>query len=287
MTDQTSTPNDTDNRCYRHPNRETFVKCQRCGRPICGQCQTIAPVGVHCPECVREARGSGASSVRPIGRRIANASRSGSGVPVVTFTIIGLNVVVFILELLTGNPIMGNGTGTVADALAYFPGAIVVAPWTIITNGFVHANLIHIGVNMYSLFALGPPLERFLGRGRYLALYVIGMIGADVGVDFLSRAGAIGASGAIFALLGALILFARRLGFSTTWLIVIGVINLGYGFLVPDVSWQGHLGGLIVGLLIGVLFLVTRSRQRRPLQIAALVVLPVILLVVLLLHATV
>jgi membrane associated rhomboid family serine protease len=283
MTESSGT---TENRCYRHPDRETFVKCQRCGRPICGQCQTIAPVGVHCPECVREARGSAASSVRPVGRRFANAVRPGSNRPVVTFTIIGLNVIVFILELLSGNSIMGNGTGAVAKLLAYYPGDIVVYPWTIITNAFVHANLIHIGLNMYSLFVLGVPLERYLGRVRFIALYLIGTIGADVAVDFLSRYSVIGASGAIFALLGALILFSRRLGFNPTWLIVIGVVNLGYGFVATGISWQDHLGGLAAGLLVGALLLYTRTRKRQPLQLAGLIGLPVVLLVVLLLHAT-
>jgi membrane associated rhomboid family serine protease len=284
MTDPTTTQ--TENRCYRHPNRETFVKCQRCGRPICGQCQTLAPVGVHCPECVREARGSMASGARPMARRVANVVRPSNGRPIVTYTIIGLNVIVFILELLTGNPIMGNGSGAVVNALYYSPGDIVVYPWTIITSAFVHANLIHIGVNMYSLYVLGVPLERFLGRGRFIALYLIGAIGSSVGVDFLSKVGALGASGAIFALLGVLILFSRRLGFSPTWLIVIGVVNLVYGFVDPAISWQGHLGGLVTGLLIGGLFLYTRNSRRRGLQIAGLIALPVLYLVALFLHAT-
>jgi membrane associated rhomboid family serine protease len=276
-----------ENRCYRHPDRETFVRCQRCGRPICGECQTMAPVGVHCPECVREARGSVASSARPLGRRFANIVRPGSGRPIVTYTIIGINIVVFILELLTGNPIMGNGSGAVADALAYNPGDILFHPWTVLTNAFVHASLIHIALNMYSLFVLGVPLERYLGRGRFIALYLIGTIGASVGVDFLSRVGAIGASGAVFALLGALILFSRRLGFSPTWLIVIGVINLGYGFVAAGISWQGHLGGLVSGLLVGGLFIYTRTRQRQPLQVAGLIALPVLYLVALVLHVLV
>ena len=93
----------TENRCYRHPDRETFVKCQRCGRPICGQCQTLAPVGVHCPECVREARGSAASTVRPIGRRFANAVRPSGGRPIVTYTIIGLCLVIYVIQYVTGD----------------------------------------------------------------------------------------------------------------------------------------------------------------------------------------
>jgi membrane associated rhomboid family serine protease len=186
--------------------------------------------------------------------------------------------------LLTGDSIFGSGTGSVADALAYIPGSIVIEPWRLVTNAFVHASLIHIAVNMYSLFVLGVPLERFLGRGRFIALYLIGTLGADVGVDFLSHGSAIGASGAIFALLGTLILFSRRLGFSPTWLIVIGVVNLVYGFVAAGISWQAHLGGLVAGLLIGVLLLLTRSERRRGLQVAGLIVLPVVFLLALLGH---
>ena len=220
-----------------------------------------------------------------MGRRFANAVRPSGGRPIVTYTIIGLNVIVFILELLTGNPLMGNGSGAVVNALYFFPGDILSHPWTIITSAFVHANLIHIGVNMYSLYVLGVPLERFLGRWRFIALYLIGAIGGSVGVEFLSKAGALGASGAIFALLGVLILFARRLGFSTAWLIAIGVVNLAYGFIVPSVSWQGHVGGLVAGLLIGVLFIYTRPIRRRALQIAGLVVLPILLVLAMAVHA--
>ena len=204
-----------------------------------------------------------------------------------TYTIIAVNVIVFILELLTGNPIMGNGSGAVVNALYFFPGDILVYPWTIITSAFVHANLIHIGVNMYSLYVLGVPLERYLGRVRFTALYFIGAIGSSVGVEFLSKVGALGASGAIFALLGVLVLFSRRLGFSPTWLIVIGVVNLVYGFVDPEISWQGHLGGLVTGLLIGGLFLLTRNTRRRGLQIAGLVALPILFLLAMFVHAAI
>ncbi len=283
MTDPTTeTSTTTENVCYRHPNRETFVKCQRCGRPICGQCQTIAPVGVHCPECVREGR---QASSRPITTRVARAVAPGSSRPIVTWTLIAINVIVFIAELLTGNPIMGNGSGAVADALYFSPGDILYEPWTIITSAFVHANLIHIGLNMYSLFVLGAPLERYLGRIRYLVLYFIGAIGSSVGVELLSQDGALGASGAIFALLGFLVIFAPRVGFNRTWLVILGVINLGYGFVDPTIAWQGHLGGLVVGLLIGALLYFTRAIRRHALQVAGLIVLPIVLLITMFIHA--
>lgn len=274
----------TENRCYRHPDRETFVKCQRCGRPICGQCQTIAPVGVHCPECVREARGSAPSS-RPIGTRFARAVGPSSQRPVVTYTIIALCVIVFILEVLTGdNLISGSGNSAVGNALFYYPGDIVGRPWTIITSLFVHANIIHIGLNMYSLLILGPPLERFLGRGRFLALFLLAGVGGDVAVDFLSKVGVLGASGAIFGLLGALIIFARRLGFSINQLVIVAVLNLAIGFVVPSIAWQAHVGGLVVGIGIALVYLYTRNARRLVVQVLALVAIAVVLLLALLAH---
>jgi membrane associated rhomboid family serine protease len=283
MTDSVP-PTTTENRCYRHPDRETFVKCQRCGRPICGQCQTIAPVGVHCPECVREARGSAPSS-RSIGTRFARAVSPTSQRPVVTYAIIALCVIVFLLELLTGdNFISGTGNSAVGNALFYYPGDITDRPWTIITSLFVHANILHIGLNMYSLLILGPPLERFLGRGRYIALYLLAGVGGDVAVDFFSKVGVLGASGAIFGLLGALIIFSRRLGFNIQQLVIVAVINLAAGFVLPGIAWQAHVGGLVLGVGIAFVYLYTRNSRRRFAQVLALVAIGVVMLLALLAH---
>jgi membrane associated rhomboid family serine protease len=285
VTDNTTT---TENRCYRHPNRETFVKCQRCGRPICGQCQTLAPVGVHCPECVREARGSAASSSAPLGRRVGRMLSPSSGRPVVTYSIIAVAVIVFVLETITGNnPLRGDANGPVGSALAYFPGDILHYPWTVITVNFVHANLPHLALNMISLVFLGPVLESYLGRVRFAVLFFLSGVGGVVALDFLSNSSAVGASGAIFGLLGALILLYRRLGYNPTQLIVIGVVNLLYGFWDPAVAWQAHLGGLIVGLAVGAMLLRTRGVRRRAIQIVILIAVAVVLLGSLLIHALV
>jgi membrane associated rhomboid family serine protease len=284
MTD--TPPTTTENRCYRHPDRETFVKCQRCGRPICGQCQTLAPVGVHCPECVREARGSAASAVRPVGRRVVGALNPSRGVPIITYSIIAACVIVFVLECLTGlNPITGTGNSIVANVLAYYPHEIYFAPWSIISVNFVHANILHIALNMYSLFIVGTPLERFLGRGRYAALFFVSGIGAVVAVDLLTNEAVIGASGAIFGLLGALVVFARRMGLRTTQLYVVIAINLAIGFIIPQIAWQAHIGGLIVGVGLAFLMLKTSTVRRRPVQVVSIIGVTIVLVVVLLLNA--
>lgn len=283
MTDPTTT---LTNRCYRHPNRETFVKCQRCGRPICGQCQTLAPVGVHCPECVREARGSASSNAAPLGRRIGRMLSPSSGRPIITYSIIAVAVIVFVFETVTGNnPLTGDANGPVGNALAYSPGDILHYPWTAITVNFVHANLPHLALNMISLYFLGPALEHYLGRVRFAVLFFLSGIGGVVALDFFSNSSAVGASGAIFGLLGALILLYRRLGFNPTQLIVIGVVNVIYSFWDPSIAWQAHLGGLVVGLAVGAMLLRTRGTRRRPIQIAILIAVTIVLIGSLFIHA--
>ncbi|MCU1469156.1 MAG: hypothetical protein JWQ39_305 [Glaciihabitans sp.] len=280
MTDLTA----TENRCYRHPDRESFVRCQRCGRTICGQCQTMAPVGVHCPECVREAQQSSPSS-RPITTRVARAFAPGSQRPVVTYILIAVSIVGFVLEVVTGlNPVTGGGNSVVENALLYIPGDVVNAPWTLITVNFDHANFVHILFNMYSLFVVGPPLERFLGRARFIALYFITGIGAVVAVDFFAPEPVLGASGAIFGLLGVLLILARRMGIRSGQLVLVIILNLAIGYFVPSIAWQAHVGGLIVGLALGFVLLRTTRRGRLPLQIAAFIVVALGLVVSLLVH---
>jgi membrane associated rhomboid family serine protease len=255
---------ETQNRCYRHPDRETFVKCQRCGRPICGECQTLAPVGVHCPECVREARGSAASSARPIGRRFASALRP-SGRPIVTYTIIGLCLVIYLVQFLTGDT-----SSPVTTLFWYAPVQTASEPWRMLTSIFLHESPLHVLLNMYSLFLVGPALEAMLGRIRYLALFLIAGFGGSVGVLLIAtpNVAVLGASGAIFGLFGAYFLIARRLGGNATQFLVVIVLNLVIGFIPGfGIAWQAHVGGLITGLAIAFVYLETRARSRRPAQV--------------------
>lgn len=282
-TDESAT--DGANRCYRHPDRETFVKCQRCGRPICGQCQTLAPVGVHCPECVREARSSHHANAAPMAQRMGR--RLGSSTqPIVTYTIIGLCIVVFVLECLTGlNPLTGAGNSPVELWLAYIPYTIVQRPWTILTVNLVHASILHIASNMYSLFIVGTLMERFLGRARFLAFFVITSIGAVVAVDFFANSIVVGASGAIFGVFGGLLVFARRIGLRSAQIYFVIALNLVIGFVVPGIAWQAHVGGLIVGVALAFLLLRTAGVRRRVWQVLGMCGITVALIAALLVNS--
>jgi membrane associated rhomboid family serine protease len=263
------------NRCYRHPDRETYVKCQRCGRPICGECQTLAPVGVHCPECVREARGSLATSARPLGRRFAGIVRTSGGRPIVTYTIIGLNLVVYLLQYLTGNT-----HSPITTDLWYAPVQTATEPWRMLTSIFIHESPLHVLLNMYSLFLVGPALESMLGRVRYLALFLVAGFGGSVGVLLIGTPteAVLGASGAIFGLFGAYFIIARRLGGNATQFLVVIVLNLVIGFIPGfGIAWQAHVGGLITGIALAFVYLETRGRKRLPVQILLVAAVAIIL----------
>lgn len=264
-------PGSSANTCYRHPDRQSYILCQRCGRTICPQCQTQAAVGVHCPECVREGRASmPRTRFRPL------AQFRGTDQPWVTWTIMALCIVIFALQQVTG--------GTLTRALAFLAGRpyVETEPWRMITYAFVHGGIVHIGLNMLSLFLFGPSLERSIGRVRYLALYLVSALGGSVAVLLISPGGSVvGASGAIFGLLGAVFIIQRRLGGNTTQLLVFIGLNLAIGFLPgTNISWQGHIGGLVAGAAVALVYLRTRNRSQRTLQ-AVLVALTVAVLIAL------
>jgi membrane associated rhomboid family serine protease len=192
--------------------------------------------------------------------RVARAFRRGSGTPVVTYTIIAVTAVVFLLQWVS--------QGALTQALAYYPPLTVQEPWRMLTVALVHSDrsAFHILINMYSLFVLGSLLERLIGRSRFLAVYVLSALGGSVAVLWLAPLSVVvGASGAIFGLLGAFFIIQRRFGGASIQLIVLIVINLGLGFIIPGVSWQAHVGGLIVGAVAALVLLRTRrtDQQRR------------------------
>lgn len=257
MTDPSARSSDV---CYRHPNRQSFVLCQRCGRTICADCQTPAAVGFHCPECMKAARQSAPRTKS----RVAVAFRPGSSTPVVTYSIIAMCVVVYIAQLFSG---------AVTDALFYHPFLTETQPWRMVTSLFVHSpgSILHIMFNMFSLFVIGPPLEAALGRWRFLTLYMLSGFGGSVAVLLMTpTTGVLGASGAIFGLLGAFFIIQRSLGGRNTQIIIVIAINLVLGFIIPNVAWQAHLGGLIVGGIVAYVLLRTRGPRYRNRQLLLL-----------------
>jgi len=258
----TSAPSSSANFCYRHPDRQSYILCQRCGRTVCPDCQTQAAVGVHCPECVKEARAS-APRTRPA---VLSAFRSGSSKPVVTWSLIGVTLLVYLLQILPGSP--------VTQALLYYPPFTYTEPWRMITAIFVHSqgSIFHLLFNMYSLFIFGPILERLVGRSRFLALYLLSGFGGSVGVLLLApQTPVVGASGAIFGLFGAFFIIQRRLGGTNVQLLVLLGLNLVIGFIPGfNIAWQAHLGGLIVGAAIALVYLRTRRADQKVIQIAML-----------------
>ena len=259
--------------CPRHPDRVSYVRCQRCERPVCPECQRPAAVGVQCVDCVREqARGTRSA-------RTVFGGTAGSGRPIVTQVIIGLCVAVFVLQYASGNRVTLD--------LSFYPPAAVVQPYRFLTSAFLHSTsfILHIAFNLYALWMVGPYLERLLGRAQYAALYLLSAVGGSVGYFVLVspssdnwETGALGASGAVFGLFGAWFVVNRRLGRDTTGIVALVLINGALGFL-PGIAWQAHLGGLVIGLLITAVFAYL-PRQRAGLRWGGLAAVAVLLAIV-------
>lgn len=279
MTTSDAFRSNRDNFCYRHPDRQSFVLCQRCMRTICPECQTQAAVGVICPECMREQRATQTSAQKKAERRWSRAPMAvGTQRPTATYAIIVITAAVFVLQLLI--PAI---EGMFAFNSAYVIPSIAFEPWRLFTAIFLHSSFFHIGLNMLALWMIGRSLEPLLGHGRFVALYLLSGLGGSVGVALIAPGTwVVGASGAVFGLLGALLVIGRHLGANITGILIVLGINLVIGF-VPgyNIAWQAHVGGLVVGAVIGLVFARTRTRARQPLQIGLLVAIGVGLLALL------
>jgi membrane associated rhomboid family serine protease len=254
--------------CYRHPDRETGVSCSSCGRPICPDCMTPTPVGMRCPECASQRT----RVVRGVG-----PEEGFRGSPA-TYTLIGLNVIAFLIQIATGSGGFGSTGGSVVADFALFGPAVADGEWyRLVTAGFLHAGLIHIGFNMFLLYMLGRVLEPALGTPRFLALYFASLLAGSFGALFLEpNAFTIGASGAVFGLAAATFIIARGRGMEALaneigFLIL---FNLAIGFFVPRISVGGHVGGLIGGALCALVIVAGErgafGRNRLPLELLAM-----------------
>ncbi|HMO11074.1 MAG TPA: rhomboid family intramembrane serine protease, partial [Actinotalea sp.] len=223
-------------------------------------------------DCVREA------SRRTPQTRTAFGAPLRQGVPVVTFVLIGMNVVSFLLEQVLGN--------RWTYSLALLPRDVETYPWTFLTSAFLHAGILHIAFNMYALWWLGQYLETALGRWRFVGAYLVSALGGSTMVVLLADPGGrswvtyvLGASGAVFGLFGLVLVVLRRLGRDARAIVALLVINGVIGFVIPNVAWQAHLGGLLSGLALGLVFAYAPKGFRTGAAVIALVGLTALLVV--------
>ncbi|MEY4423038.1 MAG: hypothetical protein RLZZ258_141 [Actinomycetota bacterium] len=250
--------------CYRHPDREAYVRCQRCERFICPACQVEAAVGFLCPD---DAGGTPEQVSRQRSRALRGAQ------PRVTLALMVINAVVWLLQL---SPFGQR----VEIYFAYTPIATTIAPWQMLTSAFMHGSWLHIIFNMYTLYIFGQVIEPMLGRARYLALYLIAAFGGSVAVLLFSdpTTSVVGASGAIYGLMGAYFVLLRAIGERSGQLTGLIAINLVFSFLNPGISWQAHLGGLAVGAAVAAVYAGTRKAEQKSNQILGLLALVAALL---------
>jgi membrane associated rhomboid family serine protease len=253
--------------CYRHPSRETGVSCSNCGRPICPDCMTSTPVGMRCPECARD-------------RTAVKRLRDTATVPRVTYALIAINVLVFLTEQgqfsFTSSEVHGK---VIAEGILYRE-AISAAHqyWRLVSAGFLHENLLHIGFNMYLLYLLGLMLEPAIGSARFAAIYFTALLAGSFGALLATAAPTLGASGAIFGLMGGAAVELRARGFSVMQSGIGGliIINLIFSFAVPGISVGAHIGGLIGGAIAALAIRAADARRVPALGFVACLVLSVL-----------
>jgi membrane associated rhomboid family serine protease len=269
-------PPPTRERCYRHPDVETGVHCTRCDRPICTDCMIPAPVGHQCPECVAEAR---REYQRGPGRQVAVANARATGATTLLLIAMGIG---YVWELIVaggpGSLFEGPSARDLIDAGALVPftgatsegltGGLVGGEWwRLVSSIFLHAGLIHLGLNAYVLWIFGRAIEGEIGRAAMLGVFLTTGIFAGATSYALASVPtvAVGASGAIFGLVGAFITYnflRRHLGLAQARLraaLSMLVLNLIIGFSIPSIDWRAHLGGLVAGFITG--FAVDPSRS--------------------------
>jgi membrane associated rhomboid family serine protease len=237
-------------RCYRHPHREALVRCTRCDRPICPECMREASVGFHCPDDVAQGRRTQRQPRNSVGAFLRQSP------PYVTGALLALNVAAYLATGLSSPRGINNpGDSKLFQSWQLLPYWVYHddSYYRLLTAAFLHVSLLHIAVNMLSLVFVGPYLEREIGPARFAAVYLLSALGGSAAVyAFGSALGAVvGASGAIFGMLGACLVLVRRLGLDLQWLVGIIVLNFVFTFSVSGISRLGHIGGFVTGALAG------------------------------------
>ncbi len=291
--------------CYRHPGREAYIRCQRCGRVICPDCMRDSAVGFQCPECVKE----GAKTTRS--GRTAYGGLRPSNAGITSMVIIGINVLVW-LPMVAGRDLAGRlyaylallptsqclseshlggvypiSSESVCDTATRIPGDGIWARgvadgayWQLLTAAFTHVEVWHIGFNMLALWVLGPQLELAIGRIRFIALYLLSALAGSALVLWAApvNSSTLGASGAVFGLMGALLVLAFKVRGNVQQILMWIGINAVLTLTISGISWQGHLGGFLGGLAIGAVLVYAPRERRTQVQVAGLVVIALVIL---------
>lgn len=247
------------------------MRCQRCERPACAQCQVVAPVGVQCVDCVRAGSRSVRAASTAAGARVRDGAR-----PWVTYVFMSACVLVYLGQIMPG---------TLTSDLAYHPALMVEQPWRYLTYALAHSPSglpLHLALNMYAMYLLGPPLERQFGAARYAALLLVTALGGSVGYELLAINPwwMLGASGVVFGLFGALVTAGPRLGLRIGGIVAVIVINVVFGFAVSAIAWQAHLGGLAIGAACGAILVYAPRQQRAVVQAVGLLAISLLLVLV-------
>ncbi|MFB9906579.1 rhomboid family intramembrane serine protease [Allokutzneria oryzae] len=254
--------------CVRHPDRPTGLRCTRCERPACPECLREAAVGYQCLDCVNDGN-------RGVRRPVTVAGAELVSRPIVAPVLIALNVVVFLITAVQSQSVMANYAGS--DLFSeWFMRPILVAAgdwWRLVTNGFLHDGLAHIAVNMLALWFLGRDLELLLGRARFVAVYLLSLLGGSVAIMLFDdpMTAAVGASGAIYGLLGGLLVAVLKLKLNIGPVLGVIALNVVITFSVPNISFLAHAGGFVIGAALMAAMLYAPPKQRGVWQLGALV----------------
>jgi membrane associated rhomboid family serine protease len=260
--------------CVRHSDRATRLQCSRCGRPACTECLRPASVGQHCVDCLAEGR---RTVRRPVTISGARADRK----PVVVTVLIAVNLLVFIVTAAQAHSVMSLGSSTLFQDWWLLPVETRNGFWwQLITAGFLHANPIHILMNMFALWVIGRDMERILGPARFSAVYLMGVLGGSVSVLLFGQVDGptVGASGAVFALMGGLLVVVYRLKLNPGQVIGMIAINLVLSVAIPGISLLGHVGGLVTGGAVTAALIFAPAERRRWWQVGAVAVVLLVLI---------
>lgn len=254
--------------CYRHPDRETHIRCVRCERSICPDCMVSASVGFQCPECVRE----GNKDRRQW--RTTFGGRANDDPGLVSKAIIAASVVMYVGQMLAGPALERSlwlvGVGFDVTGVQ----GVAAGEWyRLLTAAFLHGGLLHLALNMYALYLFGPRLEAVFGRLRFIALYLLAALSGSAASYAFSEPArpSVGASGAIFGIFAAYIVVSRRLGQNASQLYVLLALNVVFGFVVANIDWRAHFGGFVGGAVVATAFAYAPPARRALLQAAGCV----------------